>query len=87
MAPIETVLEKLPLQRPGTSEDMADAVDFFLSDKAGYVTGQVLSVDGGLTIIAPPFWSDTTGDLRAAVFGADDALDARDPSGPAHASE
>ena len=87
MAPMETVLEKLPLQRPGTADDMADAVEFFLSDKAGYVTGQVLSVDGGLTIIAPPFWSDTTGDLRAAVFGADDALDARDAPDAADASE
>jgi hypothetical protein len=29
----------------------------------------VLSVDGGLTIVAPPFWADTTGDLHAAVYG------------------
>ena len=31
--------------------------------------GQVLTVDGGLTVVAPPYWSDTTGDLRAAVLG------------------
>jgi enoyl-[acyl-carrier protein] reductase III len=64
------VLEKLPLQRPGTADDMADAVDFLLSDKAGYITGQVLSVDGGLTVIAPPFWADTTSPLREAVLPA-----------------
>ncbi len=69
MAPIETVLEKIPLQRPGTADDMADAADFLLSAKAGYITGQVLTVDGGLTVVAPPYWADTTGDLRAAVLG------------------
>jgi NAD(P)-dependent dehydrogenase (short-subunit alcohol dehydrogenase family) len=71
MAPMQSVIEKLPLGRPGTADDMADAVDFLLSDKAGYITGQTLSVDGGLTVVAPPFWSDTTGDLHAAVFGTD----------------
>lgn len=70
-APMDTVLEKLPLQRAGTADDMADAVDFLLSDKAGYITGQVLSVDGGLTVIAPPYWSDTTSPLRDAVLPAD----------------
>ncbi len=68
MAPIESVISKLPLQRPATADDMADAAQFLLSDKAGYITGQVLTVDGGLTIIAPPFWSDTTGALHDAVF-------------------
>jgi NAD(P)-dependent dehydrogenase (short-subunit alcohol dehydrogenase family) len=69
MAPMNTVLEKVPLGRPGTADDMASAIEFLLSEKAGYITGQVLSVDGGLTIVAPPFWADTTGDLRAAVYG------------------
>jgi len=69
MAPMQTVLEKVPLGRPGTADDMADAADFLLSAKAGYITGQVLQVDGGLTIVAPPFWADTTGDLREAVLG------------------
>lgn len=69
MAPMETVLEKIPLQRPGTADDMADAADFLLSAKAGYITGQVLTVDGGLTVVAPPYWADTTADLRAAVLG------------------
>ena len=34
----------------GTPEDMAAAVAFFASDDAGFVTGQVLAVDGGLSI-------------------------------------
>ncbi|GAA4665092.1 SDR family oxidoreductase [Frondihabitans cladoniiphilus] len=68
MAPMETVLEKIPLQRKGTADDVADAVDFLLSEKAGYITGQVLSVDGGLTVVAPPFWADTTSPLRDAVL-------------------
>ncbi|WP_439688641.1 SDR family oxidoreductase [Curtobacterium sp. SP.BCp] len=70
MAPMSSVIEKLPLQRPGTADDMADAVDFLLSDRASYITGQTLSVDGGLTVIAPPFWADTTSPLRDAVLPA-----------------
>jgi enoyl-[acyl-carrier protein] reductase III len=68
MAPVESVFEKIPLQRPGTADDMASAIDFFLSPQAGYITGQVLTVDGGLTVVAPPFWADTTSPLREAVL-------------------
>jgi len=71
MALMDSVISKLPLGRPAKADDMADAAQFLLSEKAGYITGQVLTVDGGLTIIAPPFWSDTTGDLHSAVFGDD----------------
>lgn len=39
----------VPAGRLGTSEDVADAVLFLGSDKASYITGQTLSVDGGLT--------------------------------------
>ena len=39
-----------PLGRLGTPEDIAHAVGFLLSDLAGFVNGQVLRVDGGLTI-------------------------------------
>lgn len=38
----------IPLARFGTSEEVADAVCFLASDKATYITGQVLSVNGGL---------------------------------------
>jgi NAD(P)-dependent dehydrogenase (short-subunit alcohol dehydrogenase family) len=71
MAPMQSVIEKVPLGRPGTADDMASAIEFLLSSSAGYITGQTLSVDGGLTVVAPPFWADTTGDLRASVFGSE----------------
>jgi len=41
-------LERIPLDRPGTPDDVAQAVLFFASPDAGYITGQVLNVDGGL---------------------------------------
>jgi 2-hydroxycyclohexanecarboxyl-CoA dehydrogenase len=40
----------VPMRRLGTPEDIAAAVAFFASDGAGYVTGQTLSVSGGLTM-------------------------------------
>lgn len=40
---------KIPLARAGTPQDCAGAFLFFLSDMAGYITGQCLAVDGGLT--------------------------------------
>src|SRR4030042_3787555 len=47
----EGVIKAIPLRRLGTPEDVADVVAFFVSDDARYITGQVLSVDGGLTMI------------------------------------
>lgn len=41
-------LERIPLGRPGTAEDVARAVLFLVSPAACYVTGQVINVDGGL---------------------------------------
>lgn len=40
-------IERLPLGRMATPEEVADAVVFLASDKAGYVTGTTLSMDGG----------------------------------------
>lgn len=41
------LLEGIALKRLGTPEDIASAVLFFASERAGWITGQVLSVDGG----------------------------------------
>ena len=40
----------IPLKRVGHPEDMAEAVIYFCSDAASWVTGQVLAVDGGMTL-------------------------------------
>jgi len=43
----EAMLRSLALKRMGTTDDMASVVLFLLSDAAGWLTGQVISVDGG----------------------------------------
>jgi 2-hydroxycyclohexanecarboxyl-CoA dehydrogenase len=48
---MEATAKAIPLKRIGQPEDVADVVAFFVSDDARYLTGQVLSVDGGLTMI------------------------------------
>jgi 3-oxoacyl-[acyl-carrier protein] reductase len=44
----EQMLKSIPVQRFGRPEDVAEAVLFLVSDKAGYITGQVLAVNGGM---------------------------------------
>lgn len=44
-------LESIPLGRVATPTEVAAAVAFFLSDDAGYITGQILGVDGGGTLV------------------------------------
>lgn len=47
----EEITSRTPLGRFGTTEEVADAVAFLASDEAGYITGQVLAVDGGLVMM------------------------------------
>lgn len=44
----EAVLSQIPLKRVGRPEDIAETVAFLASDRAAYITGQVISVDGGM---------------------------------------
>ncbi len=46
----EALTKAVPFRRLGKPEEVADAILFFASDRATYVTGQVLSVSGGLTM-------------------------------------
>jgi glucose 1-dehydrogenase len=47
-----SVESHIPMNRAGTTEEMAAAVAFLASDDAAYITGQTLFVDGGLTLYA-----------------------------------
>lgn len=47
---LDAIKEKTPLQRLGKMEDMANAFLFLASDEASFITGTVLSVDGGFVI-------------------------------------
>lgn len=69
MPPLSTVLPKIPKRRKGTVQEVADVVAFLLSKASEYVTGQTLIVDGGLSIVAPPFYDDATPPL---ALDADD---------------
>ena len=46
----EAMLKDIPLGRIGKPEDIAQAVNFLVSDEAAYITGQVLRVDGGMSM-------------------------------------
>jgi 3-oxoacyl-[acyl-carrier protein] reductase len=46
--PLEEILKVIPMQRAGTADEVAAAVQFLLSPEAGYITRQVLAVNGGL---------------------------------------
>ena len=46
----EQIIKNIPLGRLGSSGDVANCVKFLLSEHAGYITGAVICVDGGLTM-------------------------------------
>ncbi len=47
---VEQLLSHVPLGRPGSVQDVAAAVAFLASEEAAYITGHVLTVDGGMTM-------------------------------------
>ena len=50
---VERIIEAVPLRRWGRPEEVADAVAFLVSEHAGYITGEVLTVDGGAWLRSP----------------------------------
>lgn len=46
----ENLMKQIPLGRLGSVEDVADTVLFLVSEKAGYITGEVIRVDGGMAM-------------------------------------
>jgi 3-oxoacyl-[acyl-carrier protein] reductase len=46
----DTLIEQIPLRRIGQPKDIASTVCFLASDEAGYITGQTITVDGGMVM-------------------------------------
>ena len=46
----ESILERIPMKRMGTANEIASMTAFLASEEAGYITGQVFTVDGGMVM-------------------------------------
>jgi 3-oxoacyl-[acyl-carrier protein] reductase len=46
--PKETVERVVPMKRAGRPEEVAELVEFLASDRASYISGQVISINGGM---------------------------------------
>jgi 3-oxoacyl-[acyl-carrier protein] reductase len=51
---VDALVERIPLLRVGSPQDIASTVAFLASDDASYITGQVIYVDGGITMQLSP---------------------------------
>ena len=47
----ESLIEKIPMGKIGSPKDVANCVEFLVSDKSEYVTGQTIHVNGGLAML------------------------------------
>ena len=52
---VQRITEMVPLKRWGRPEEVADAVAFLVSEHAGYITGEILTIDGGAWLGRGPF--------------------------------
>jgi len=52
---VERITDMVPLKRWGRPEEVADAVAFLVSEHAGYITGEILTIDGGAWLGRGPF--------------------------------
>ncbi len=61
---LERAKKAAPMERMGSVEEVAGLVSFLLSEEAGYVTGQVIAIDGGATV-----WNTTRPPVPAELLG------------------
>ena len=47
---LNSLKEETPLNKIGTPDDVANAVEYLISEKASFITGEVLKVNGGIVI-------------------------------------
>lgn len=47
---VDNLVAALPLPRRGTADEVAEVIAFLLSDAARYITGETLTIDGGMTV-------------------------------------
>jgi NAD(P)-dependent dehydrogenase (short-subunit alcohol dehydrogenase family) len=47
---LAAILARVPMRRMGTPEEVAALVNFLASGRCGFVTGQVIHIDGGLSV-------------------------------------
>lgn len=47
---VSELVKMTPIKREGTADDIGAAVGFLCSERAGFITGQVIAVDGGLSL-------------------------------------
>ena len=47
---ISSIINETPLNKIGTPKDVANLVEFLLSDKADFITGQIITIDGGFSL-------------------------------------